>query len=429
MRVALVHDYLNQMGGAERVLLTLHDLFPQAPIYTSLFDPSRVDPRFRRLDIRTTFMQRLPGAKRHHQRYLPLYPFAFEQLDLRAYDLVISDSSAFAKGIVTRPDALHLCYCYTPMRWAWNYQDYVEREQLGRLSRLVLPPFITWLRGWDYATAARVDYFISISPIVAARIAKYYRRESVYIPPPVETSRFAVAPEHEDYFLIVSRLVPYKRIDLAVQAFTRLGLPLRIIGSGRDERRLRRMAGKNIQFLGRLSDEAVRQQMARCRAFVFPGEEDFGLTPLEAQASGRPVIAYSAGGALATIVDGSTGLFFDEQTPDALAEAVVRFRDDQFDPQTLRQHAEEFSTERFMRRFMQFVEAKIAVHPTLSRHSAIGLRGATLSSLAQSGQRRDEPRRAEPPRDEPLRENALVEVPGAPRTAGSVGSGSEAQSE
>ncbi len=371
MRVALVHDYLNQMGGAERVLLTLHDLFPQAPIYTSIYDPKRVDARFRALDIRTSFIQRLPGAKRHHQRFLPLYPFAFEHLDLREYDLVISDSSAFAKGIVTRPDALHICYCHTPMRWAWNYEEYVERERLGRLTRMMLPPFISWLRSWDYTTAARVDYFVANSPGVAARIAKYYRRESVFIPPPIEASRFYVAPQHEDYFLIVSRLIPYKRIDRAVRAFTLLELPLRIVGTGRDERRLRRMAGKNVQFLGRLSDEQVRAQMARCRAFIFPGEEDFGITPLEAQACGRPVIAYGSGGALATVVEGGTGLFFFEPTPEALAEVIVSFKDEYFDPQAIRRHAEEFSTERFMRRFTQFVETKIASHPTLARRTGI----------------------------------------------------------
>ncbi len=309
MRVALVHDYLNQMGGAEKVLLSLHELFPQAPIYTSMYEPKSVDRRFRSMDIRTTFMQRVPFVKRRHQPFLPLYPFAFERLDLRPYDLVISDSSAFAKGVITRPDALHVCYCHTPMRWAWNYEEYVERERLGATARLLLPPFITWLRQWDYATAARVDYFVANSPTVAARIAKYYRREAVFIPPPVDTSHFYEAPQHEDYFLIVSRLVPYKRIDLAVKAFTMLGLPLRIVGEGRDERRLRRLAGKNIRFLGHLSDDEMRSQMARCRALVFPGEEDFGITPVEAQASGRPVIAYGAGGALATVVEGSTGRY------------------------------------------------------------------------------------------------------------------------
>ena len=379
MRVALVHDYLNQMGGAEKVLLSLHELFPQAPIYTSMYEPRSVDRRFRSMDIRTTFMQRVPFVKRRHQPFLPLYPFAFERLDLRPYDLVISDSSAFAKGVITRPDALHVCYCHTPMRWAWNYEEYVERERLGATARLLLPPFITWLRQWDYATAARVDYFVANSPTVAARIAKYYRREAVFIPPPVDTSHFYEAPQHEDYFLIVSRLVPYKRIDLAVKAFTMLELPLRIVGEGRDERRLRRMAGKNIRFLGHLSDDEMRSQMARCRALVFPGEEDFGITPVEAQASGRPVIAYGAGGALATVVEGSTGLFFNQQTPESLAEVVTSFRDEYFDPHAIRRHAEEFDTQRFLRRFSQFVEAKIATHPILARRAGLEYRGAAAT--------------------------------------------------
>ncbi|MGO8948922.1 MAG: glycosyltransferase [Ktedonobacterales bacterium] len=363
MRTALVHDYLNQMGGAEKVLLALHELFPEAPIYTSIYAPDRVDRRFRRLDIRTSFMQRLPLVKKHHQPFLPLFPFAFEQLDLRAYDLVISDSSAFAKGVITRPEALHICYCHTPMRWAWNYYDYVEREHLGRLARALLLPTIALLRQWDYTTAARVDYFVANSPNVAARIAKYYRRDSVYIPPPVDTSQFEIAPNHEDYFLVVSRLVPYKRVDLAILAFNQLRLPLRIIGGGRDERRLRRLAGPTIQFIGRQGDQEVRRQLARCRALIFPGEEDFGLTPLEAQASGRPVIAYGAGGALASIVPGRTGVFFRSPTSESLALAVTGFRDADFDPQAIRQHALTFDTEQFRQRLLRLIESKMVKSP------------------------------------------------------------------
>ncbi|HEY1388774.1 MAG TPA: glycosyltransferase [Ktedonobacterales bacterium] len=372
MRVALVHDYLNQMGGAERVLLALHSLYPQAPIYTAIYDAERVDSRFRSMDIRTSFMQRLPFVKRHHQPFLPLYPFAFEWMDLREYDLVISDSSAFAKGVVTRADALHVCYCHTPMRWAWNFEEYIERERLGRVSRAMLLPVITWLRQWDYAAAARVDVFLANSPNVAARIAKYYRRKATVLPPPVDVWRYAVATTQEDYFLIVSRLVPYKRIDLAVKAFTRLRLPLRIIGTGRDEEQLRRMAGKNVQFLGWLPDDEVRAQLMGCRALIFPGEEDFGLTPVEAHACGRPVIAYREGGACDTVIEGVTGLFFDEQTPDALVAAVRRFHDDQFDPHVTRHHAEQFDTRRFLDRFQHFIEARISEHPRLSRHVSDG---------------------------------------------------------
>jgi glycosyltransferase involved in cell wall biosynthesis len=383
VQIALVHDYLNQMGGAEKVLLALHDLFPQAPIYTSIYAPNRVDRRFRGMDIRTGFMQRLPLVKKHHQPFLPLFPLAFEQLDLRAYDLVISDSSAFAKGIVTKPEALHICYCHTPMRWAWNYQDYVERERLGRLARTVLAPTIVLLRQWDYATSARVDYFVANSPNVAARIAKYYRRESVYIPPPVDTARFAIGETPEDYFLIVSRLIPYKRIDLAIAAFNLLRMPLRIIGSGRDEQRLRRLAGPSVRFMGRQTDEETRMQMAGCRALIFPGEDDFGITPLEAQASGRPVIAYGAGGALASIVPGQTGLFFQTQTPEALAQVVASFRDKEFDPVNIRRHAQTFDTEQFKRQFMRFVEEKVAGHSILSRLVQMEIQsGAVLPSAA-----------------------------------------------
>jgi glycosyltransferase involved in cell wall biosynthesis len=381
MRVALVHDYLNQMGGAERVLLALHDLYPQAPIYTSIYDRHRVDQRFRQMDIRTSFMQRLPFVRTHHQPFLPMYPFVFERMDLRDYDLVISDSSAFAKGVVTRPEALHVSYCHTPMRWAWSYEEYVERERLGPVTRMALPPFVAWLRNWDYATAARVDYFVANSPSVAARIAKYYRRECVVIPPPVDTGLYHMSDEQDDAFLIVSRLLPYRRIDLAVRAFTQLGLPLHIIGAGRDERRLRRMAGKNVKFLGHLSDEQVRQRMARCQALICPGEEDFGLAPVEAQAAGRPVIAYGAGGALVSVVEGATGLFFDEPAPESLAEAVRAFQRMRFDGAAIRQHALEFDTAVFLRRFSQLVDSKIALHPVLAHKAGIEYQGPGVPPL------------------------------------------------
>lgn len=383
MRVALVHDYLNQMGGAERVLLALHELYPQAPIYTSMYAPHLVDQRFRKMDIRTTFMQHIPFARRHHQPFLPLYPLAFERMDLRDYDVVISDSSAFAKGVVTRPEALHISYCHTPMRWAWNYQDYIERERVGRLVRMILPTYVTWLRNWDFATASRVDYFIANSPSVAARIAKFYRRECIEIPPPVDTTLYEVSDELDDAFLIVSRLVPYKRIDLAVEAFTQLGLPLHIIGGGRDEQRLRRMAGQNVEFLGRLSDEQVRHHLSRCRAFIFPGEEDFGLAPVEAQASGRPVIAYGAGGALASVVKGATGEFFYEPTAEALSAVVRQFQPDHYDPHAIRRHAEEFDTRVFLRRISQFVDSRIASHPVLARKAGLDYQGPGTPPLTQ----------------------------------------------
>ncbi len=361
MKVALVHDYLNQMGGAERVVLALHELFPDAPLYTSIYDGGRVDEAFRHIDIRTSFMQKLPLVKKHHQPFLPLYPFAMERLDLRGFDLVLSSSSAFGKGVITRPGTMHICYCHTPMRWCWNYDEYVEREQLGKLPRAVLPFLITGLRVWDQTSAMRVDHFIANSPVVAERIAKFYRRDAVVIPPPVEASRFLFDPaiEPEDYYLIVSRFMPYKRIDLAIEACNRLQLPLVIIGGGRDEARLRKMAGPTIRFLGRLSDTEVLHYYARCRALILPGEEDFGITPLEAQASGRPVIAYGAGGALASVIDGVTGRFFAEQTADSLAATLATFDERAFDAHAIRNHALEFDKPRFHRRMLQFIEAKM----------------------------------------------------------------------
>jgi len=274
MKVALVHDYLNQMGGAERVVLALHELFPDAPLYTSIYDPQRVDPAFQKIDVRTSFMQKWPLVKKHHQPFLPFYPIAMEGLDLRGYDLVLSSSSAFGKGIIVKPGTLHICYCHTPMRWCWNYNEYVEREQLGGMARRILPFFVSWLRVWDQTTAMRVDHFIANSPVIAERIQKYYRRESVVIPPPVEASRFSFDPATQlgNYFLSMGRLAPYKRVDLAIQACNRLGLPLVVIGSGRDEKQLKALAGPTIRFLGRLSDAEVLPYLAQCRAFLFPGE-------------------------------------------------------------------------------------------------------------------------------------------------------------
>lgn len=361
MKVALVHDYLNQMGGAERVVLALHELFPDAPLYTSIYDPQRVDAAFRSIDIRTSFMQKLPLVKKHHQPFLPLYPFAMERFDLRGYDLVLSSSSAFGKGVITRPGTMHICYCHTPMRWCWNYDEYVERENLGKMARSMLPFFITNLRVWDQTTSMRVDHFIANSPVVADRIQKYYRREAVVIPPPIEVSRFLFDPttQPEDYFLVVSRFMPYKRIDLAIEACNHRGLPLLIIGSGRDEQRLKKLAGPTIRFLGRLSDEEVLHYYAHCRALILPGEEDFGITPLEAQASGRPVIAFGEGGALASVIDGVTGVFFREQTVASLVATLATFDESYYDTQAIRSHALEFDKARFHRRMLQFIEAKM----------------------------------------------------------------------
>ena len=360
MKIALVHDWLNQYGGAERVLEVLHDLYPGAPIYTSIYDPAAMPDAYRRWQIHTSFMQRLPLVKRRHQPFMPLYPLAFEQFNLMDYQLVISNSSAFCHGVLTSPGACHICYCLTPTRFVWNYHEYVRDENVGFLARRFLPLLLNQLRLWDRVAADRVDEFIAISDAVAARVAKYYQRPSLVIHPPVDCSSFRPAAEVGDYFLVVSRLVPYKRVELAVRAFNELGLPLVVAGDGRDRPRLERLAKPNIRFLGRVGERSLRDLYARCKALVFPGEEDFGLTPVEAQASGRPVIAYAAGGALETVVEGETGLFFRERSPDSLAEAVRRFRVEDFDPRAARRNAERFDVPAFKERFAAFVAEKTA---------------------------------------------------------------------
>lgn len=356
MRIAIIHDYLNQYGGAERVLERLHELYPEAPVYTSIYDPQSMPDEYRRWDIRTSFMQRLPGVMRHHQVYLPVYPLAFESFDLKQYDVVLSNSSAWSKGVITPPSTLHLSYCLTPMRWVWNYREYVQRERLGRVARIALPGIMNWLRLWDRTTADNVDHFATISRAVAARVGKYYRRESVIIYPPVDTGAFQISESQDDYFLVVSRLIPYKRIDIAVEAFNQLGLPLLIIGDGRDRAALEAKAGSNVHFLGKVPDKEVKRYFSRCRALIFPGEEDFGITPVEAQAAGRPVIAYAGGGALDTVQEGITGRLFSPQTPEALAEAVRSFDQSEFDPLEIRNCAEQFDTAAFKATLSRWVQ-------------------------------------------------------------------------
>ena len=362
MKVALVHDWGNQVGGAENVLLVLKEIFPDAPVYMSIYDPAVMPKVCRSWDIRTSFMDRFPLVKRHHQPFLPLYPLAFEQFDFSEFDLVISNKSGFCHGIITPPETLHIDYCLTPTRYVWDYRSYARREGIGRLSNLVLQPFLHYLRLWDRTAADRVDSFVAISREIQRRIRKYYRRDSTIIYPPVETGRFLPGDGCDDYFLIVSRLIPYKRIDLAVQAFNKLDLPLKIVGNGRDKIALEQLAGPNIEFLGRVSNGEIESLMRRCRAFIFSGHEDFGIAPLEANSAGRPVIAYRAGGALDTVVEGKTGLFFDEQTPESLVAAVRSLETVTFEPEAIRQHALRFDREVFQRQFTRFVEGKYEEH-------------------------------------------------------------------
>jgi glycosyltransferase involved in cell wall biosynthesis len=345
-RIAIIHDYLNQYGGAERVLEALHALVPAAPVFTSIYDRRAMPAGFGGWDIRTSWMQRLPGWRRLFRAYFPLYPAAFESFDLAGYDVIISSSSAYAKGVIPAPGAFHLCYCHTPMRFAWRTADYVARERLPTPARAIIAMMMTRLRTWDVVAAQRVDQFVANSRVVAERIRRYYRREARIIAPPVDLPPFTPC-DTEAFYLAGGRLVPYKRLDLAVRACSQLGVPLRVFGDGRDRAALEALAGPTVSFLGRVSEAGRRDLMARCRGFLFPGEEDFGITPVEAMAAGRPVIAYAAGGALDTIVDGVTGRFFATQTVEALMAAIGRSQADHYDPLVIRQHAEGFGAARF----------------------------------------------------------------------------------
>jgi glycosyltransferase involved in cell wall biosynthesis len=355
VKVAIVHDWLNQMGGAEGVLEALVESFPGAPIYTSIFWRAGMPSAYRGWDVRTTWMDHLPGIYRHHQPYLLLYPLAFGGLTLRGYDLVISNKSAFCLGVRVPAETVHVCYCLTPTRFVWHLDAYAQQERVGNLASRAVRLFLPWLQRWERSAAQRVTSFVAISREVQRRIQHLYGRESAIIYPPVRTGQFDQADERGEYFLVVSRLIPYKRIDLAVEAFNRLGLPLWIAGEGRDRGRLQAAAGPTIRFLGRVDEAEKVRLMARCQALIFPGLEDFGITPVEAMAAGRPVIAYAGGGALDSVVEGVTGLFFAEQSAEALAEAVQRFEGTAWDPQTIRAQAERFDQRRFRRDLQAFL--------------------------------------------------------------------------
>lgn len=353
LRVALVHNWLVTLGGADRVLLALHEEFPQAPVFVAVHDLQRLPDSFRSLDVHATWLQRIPGAAQYHRLLVPLMPLAFSRLILREYDLVISSSHA-CSHCVCAPGALHICYCHTPMRYAWDLED----EYLAALPSVARPAarlILAWLRQRDRAAAHRVDHFIANSQHVASRIRRHYGREATVIYPPVDVDFFRPSGEPEDFYLIVSRLVPYKRVDVAVEAFNRLRRPLVIVGDGPERKRLQVMARPHVRFVGELADAAMRRYYQQCRALVFPGEEDFGLVPVESQACGRPVIAYERGGVLESVVPNVTGVFFAEQTPDALAAAVQMAEAMRFDPSVIRRHAEQYSHQRFHRQMIDFV--------------------------------------------------------------------------
>ena len=359
MKVAIVHDYLNQAGGAERVVAVLHRMYPDAPIFTTLFDPAVVGEPLASADVRVSWMQRLPGWRRYFKAYLPLYPLAVRSFDLSGHDLIISSSSAWAKGVRVPSGAVHVCYCYTPMRWAWSFDDYVGRSEMGLVSRSAAGLVMGALRRWDVRTAATVHRFIAISSEVAARIRRVYGRDSDVVFPPVGVERFASDTASGDFFLVVSRLNSYKRIDLAVAACSSLGVPLVVVGDGPGREKLERMAGPTVRFTGRLADDEVARLFERCRALILPGVEDFGLTPLEANAAGRPVVAFAAGGALDTVVPGETGVLFHESTASALMDALATVAAQPWDSARLRAHAEKFAEPVFVARFRAAVASEL----------------------------------------------------------------------
>ncbi len=366
MKVALIHDYLNQYGGAERILESIHNIFPDAPVYTLLYNPAMMHSKINSWDIRVSFLQKLPFIKKHYEKYLALFPLAIESFDLSDYDIVISDSSAWAKGVFTRAKTLHISYCYNPMRFAWEaFYSYTIGSHT-KFARFFLRVLMNYLKIWDYTNSQRVNYVVAISHIVRERIKKYYRRDADIIFPPCNTDFFTYDKnvKKEAFYLIVSRFKYYKRIDIAVEAFNRLGLPLIIIGYGSEKGRLMRMAKKNVHFITNVEDDKVKEDekirwyYRRAQALIFPGIEDFGIVPVEAMATGTPVIAYGEGGLTDTVVAGKTGEFFYEQTPEALAEAVKNFKPEKFDPEILRKRALDFSRENFERRFKNYILEK-----------------------------------------------------------------------
>lgn len=362
MRAAIIHDYLNQMGGAERVTAVFHEMYPEAPIFTTIVDREVLVPELANADIRPSWMQKLPGLGKHFKKYLPLYAQAIESLKVQEYDLLISSSSAFAKSAIKGPNALHVCYCYTPMRFVWDYDNYVKRENLNSLYRSLLPVAIAALRRWDQKTKNRPDHYVAISSAVKARIKRVYGKDAEIIFPPVDVNKFQLRAHMDNFYLIVSRLNSYKRIDLAVEAFNHLGFPLKIIGSGPYSQTLKNMARPNVTFLGRLTDREVMDYYASCRALVFPGEEDFGIVPLEANAAGRPVIAFKGGGALDTVIEGLNGLFFEEKTVQSLMDAVKSFESGKynFEPPKIRKHALRFDKEVFKDKIKNYILKKWA---------------------------------------------------------------------
>lgn len=371
MKVALVHYWLVGMRGGERVLEALCEMYPDAVIITHVVDRENISPTLLKHEIRETFISRLPGAIKHYQKYLPLMPLALEMVDMQEFDLIISSESGPAKGIIPRPDALHLCYCHSPMRYIWDH-FHVYRAQANKVTRIAMPFLAHRLRIWDVSSAARVDVFIANSHFVASRIEKYYRRTAHVLAPPVAVEEFirTVPVALGDSYLLAGELVSYKRPDLAIAAFTQSGRKLVVVGDGNMRQTLEKRAGSNIRFLGKVSFAQLKDEFAQCKALIFPGEEDFGMVPVEVMASARPVIAYGKGGVLDSVVEGQTGLFFHEQSVGALNSAVDRFEAEmmnELDTGAIVTHAQSFDADVFKRGFAALVVEAIQSHQKSNR--------------------------------------------------------------
>jgi glycosyltransferase involved in cell wall biosynthesis len=367
LQVAIVHDWLTGMRGGEKVLEVFCQIFPEADIYTLIYNEGSVSSVIASHKIYTSFINRFPFKKSKYRHYLPLFPTAIERFNLKQYDLILSSSHCVAKGIITPPDAKHIAYLHTPMRYVWDmYEDYFGRDQVGFFGRLVIPYFANYLRMWDVTSSNRVDWFLANSQHVANRIHKFYGREATVIHPPVETELFETSRENREYFLIISALVPYKRIGLAVQVFNTNKKPLTIVGEGPELKRLQKMAKSNIEFVSWQPGSGLKEFYAKAKALIFPGEEDFGIVPVEAMVNGTPVIAYGKGGALETVLGrddleatAKTGVFFYQQTPEALSQAVDKFESMDWNYSFISQHARKFDKKIFQDKIIRFIQKSI----------------------------------------------------------------------
>lgn len=362
LNVALVHDWLVSSGGGERVLRDLHRMFPNAPIYTLVYDQTKAPKWLEECDVRPTYIQKWPGGKTHHKYLLSFMPKAWEALDMSEYDLVISTCSSCCKGVITRPDAEHICYSFSPTRYVWDlYHEYMAGA--GAVKRFFMPGMIHKVRLWDFQAAQRVDHFVADSNFVGSRIKKFYRRDFTTIYPGAHINEYPIVDEPEDFYLVVSRFVHYKRVDIAVEACNMLGKKLVVIGSGgEEEQKLRAMAGLTIEFKGRVSDEEMEHYYSRAKGFLFPGIEDYGLTPIEAMSAGVPVLAYGKGGALETVADGKTGLYFHDQSAKGLAECIERFEREgvSYTRQQIHEYSLGFSEEVFRQKMGDFISKTLA---------------------------------------------------------------------